>query len=731
MISSVVWSSMALRVTGCLSVGRGGRLPSASLGFMPILPSKAAVSPKEAGDNSLSLGFGSQCLIRAPLDVPSGVSPHAPIAGGKKEVIIWTLLFHGMIDGLVDHAHKLNLANKLVECDLECFNKLLSTMQFTLQGWLPKFEQAFGNHSSTAKKQTGPSSPPVSSSVPKDENLISLNDYTKKALESSLSPSPLVSWPLGIKNDNEKGLFCLTPMPASRKSRTKSKVFPPSELTKSVDEGELNSMVKSSLSPASQNPSESPPQKEAVTPKIPQSLVSKYSQFFINKVSDSTNEDPPKIMGTPGLEISPPKTCLLLRPMSDSFQQEQSACVQSTPPLTVQFPQIDESPSSEELESQIPKSLRTKYPEFFKRIAQDSVPTKTPVQTSPHFGVSPPKTCVLMIPSSDALSKRQGASESLKQSERDKVSTLTESPGSFSLSFHGTEPMKNGEAVKQENLTQKGLTGKYPNLNKSLLQRERVQSKEEVKKSFGTCVTKITVGVVDNGKDILSDTPRPLNHPVSVLPSFATFESTPTSKIAPKITTNTEKIDRQPGEQTLRRELWSKLEAESADMRYTVTSTFPKARKGFLRKLDDASSSENTCTNVTPQVPSLGRSFSMRKEAISDDGSSTIVRSAARISLYNVQSIQRPFTQERSTKSGDISVLDPMKRLQTLYNILYEYNGQRTLADLVLVILTGVLQCGQCHLHMAFKSFPRRIWQSFSMEMNYLSLSLAFGRTCF
>lgn len=540
------------------------------------------------------------------------------------------------IDGLVAHAHKVNLANKLDVCDLECFIEVLSRTHLTLQEWVPKFEQPFGHCSVTVKKQTVPPSPAVSSSIACDENLFPLDEFA-----NSLPPSPLVAWPLGIKGDCEKELFLLTPMPKSRPTCTDSIVFPASEVIASVEKGESASME-----------AVNPQQMEAVTPRIAKKLLWKCTQSFEGKLPNFEKEDTLKILSTPGLEISPPKTCALLRPMLESSEQGQDDSIESTPPPTVRIPTFDESPS-EDLDLQIPKSLRIKYPYLFKNEAEDSLPG-TPVQTSPRFKVSPPKSCVLLLPSNGVLS--DDVPESQKVNERDKASPLSDCPPRFSLSENLTKAGEHEKTIEQKIPTKEGLKAKHlgsssDTLLYSTLSSKMMQTKGGKNKSPEPSETRSELGLVHLDKNILSD---------SASSGFTMPRSTQVSKIDTKFLLNKEKTGKQPGEETLRRELWSKLKAESADRPSIGTSACPTARKDFLCKLDKASVEDNSFTNDELQTSSLARPISLKDEERSGYRSIALTRSTPRVSL--TESIRS--TGDGLQKTGDVAVLDSMKRLQ-------------------------------------------------------------------
>ncbi|KAH9301189.1 hypothetical protein KI387_012772, partial [Taxus chinensis] len=536
------------------------------------------------------------------------------------------------IDGLVIRAHKLNLANKLGARDIECFIKVLLATHSTLQGWHPKFEQAFGSQPEISEKQIIPLSPIVTSLELNDENLFPLDNFRK-----SLSPSPLVSWPLGVTSDCSRELFALTPLPKSR-TFTDFKGFSTSELTACGDKGKLASVLRTpssfqhlskiqekieAMTPQkleavipqkleSMAPEQlevvAPEQVEVVTPRIPDSDTSEYAQMFRGNPSHFLKEDTSKIYATPGLEISPPKTCLLMKPISEST------------PATFNFQKYDESPSSDD--SQIPKSLRIKYPDLFKKVAYDCLPIKTPVQMSPHLAISPPKTCVLMIPSTEMQSDVQGVADSHKPQDRHKYSPSLEISLTSTFSVDCAESGKSGESIKQKNCGES--TSKMK------------QAKEGAMRSPERCETTSLSRAVHKEKIDLSYMHRAPDNPDSAYPPFVVAESTPASKIASHNDQNTEKRGKQPGEQTLRRELWSKLEAASAD-------AYPRASNNFLYKLQDTSIEENSPTKDTSHISSLATSLSSRKDVIPEQRSIALARSAVRVSV--VQSAQRSYTR--------------------------------------------------------------------------------------
>lgn len=558
------------------------------------------------------------------------------------------------IDGLVARAHKVNLVNKLDVCDLECFIEVLSRTHLTLQEWVPKFEQPLGHCSGTVKKQTIPSTPAVSSSIEHDGNLFPLDDFS-----NALPPSPLVAWPLGIKGDCEKELFLLTPMPKSRPACTDSIVFPASEVVASVTKGESASIeavrpqhMEVVTPRITKNVLVSPQQVEAGTPQITNNLSCKYTQSFKGKLPNFEREDTLKMLSTPGLEISPPKTCALLRPVSESSEEGQDASNQSTPPPTIRIATFDESPS-EDLELQIPKSLRIKYPYLFKSEAENSL-SVTPVQTSSHFTISPPKSCVLLFPSDEVLS--DDVPESHKVNERDKALPLSGYPPGLSVSENLTKPGEHEKTIEQKIPTKECLKTEHlgsssDTLLYSTLSSKMMQTKGGKKKSPEPSEIKSESGLVHLDNNILSD---------FASLSLTIPQSTQVSKCDTNNVLNKEKTGKQPGEETLRRELWSKLKAESADRPSTGTSAYPAARKDFFCKPDKASFEENSFRNDAAKISSLARPIFSKDEGSSDYKSVALTRCTGRVSL--LESIQN--TGDGSYKTGDVSMLDSMKRLQ-------------------------------------------------------------------
>ncbi|GLJ30543.1 hypothetical protein SUGI_0604720 [Cryptomeria japonica] len=571
--------------------------------------------------------------------------------------------------GLVIHAHKPNPAHKLGEPDIECFIGELLATHSKLQGWLPKFEQAFSCHSDISEKQPLPLSPVVSSSAINDENLFTLNNS-----RNSLSPSPLVSWPLGITTDCGRELFALTPLPKLRTS-TDFKGFFTAAPTACGDKGELASVLKTPVPFQHLNKLQEkveavtsqkleaviPEQVDVVTPQISKCHTLKSTQMFRGSSLQCLKEDTSKMFATPGLEISPPKTCLLMRPISKPLQLQNDVSVESTPPVTVNFRKFDESLSSDD--SPIPKSLRIKYPDLFKKVADDCPPMKTPVQMSPHLGMSPPKTCVLMVPSTDALSDDQDIFDSDKSFERDKYSCSSEVPHNLSVSVDCGEAGKSGGYTDKTNPDAKVLMTNYPNslcqaLAFPTFSSKMEQTEEVAKKSQEPCETMSSTGAGHEEKKVSSYMCRSLDNSDPVHPRLSMAEGTPIFKINFSNVQNTEQRAKQPGEQTLRRELWSKLKAASAD-------AYPKANKDFLSNLQETSIEDNSRTNVTSHICSLAKSsLSSKNEAIPEKRSIDLAKSAARISVK--QSAQRSYTRDMLQKAGDVSILDPMKRTQMI-----------------------------------------------------------------
>lgn len=201
-----------------------------------------------------------------------------------------------------------------------------------------------------------------------------------------VSPSPLVSWRADCTVDRGRQMFMLTPLPLS-KSFLSSK---PNQPQLKSDFDELASSNNSSLLYSfAMKPT---PLKPAL------SLVSEEAtnneEFEL--ISSPKRDTSMLVMMTPGLKMSPLKSCVLLEPISEIGRVGNDKVRKSTPyPVGVHYSDSEDSESSDRDDAS--RGLALKYPELMgiKWVPKSRVGKKN-VEASPVWLTSPPKTCVLL-----------------------------------------------------------------------------------------------------------------------------------------------------------------------------------------------------------------------------------------------------------------------------------------------------------------------------------------------
>ncbi|CAJ1951083.1 unnamed protein product [Sphenostylis stenocarpa] len=366
------------------------------------------------------------------------------------------------IDGLVVQAievnnhKKKNSINKGGRTEIESFSRILSHMLSSLKPWVPKFQKLLH--------------PEETDSYDDESRECESPEETTLSL---VSPSPLVSWRANCTVERGRQMFMLTPLPLSSKHHQQSKHhFPP---TASATTFMDNGIVKP-------------------TPI---------------KLQLPNNQDNGSmlLMMTPCLKMSPPKSCLLLEPISEINPLGDHKFRKATPyPVGIRC----SDPESSGRDDSSP-ALSMMYPELLG-ICRDSkaeVGKKT-VEASPDWFTSPPKTCVLLEPPDDKIDDR--------------------------LCVHTT-----GNILDQQ-------VGTFKDSDGADVPKDHNQAKKS----------------------------RNQDHFVG---SLTHVESTP----MPESSFQTGK---RPGENTLKRELWTKFEAAS------TWGCQKSAHKGFLDLLEEASCDE-------------------------------------------------------------------------------------------------------------------------------------------
>ncbi|KAF5466523.1 hypothetical protein F2P56_016441 [Juglans regia] len=427
------------------------------------------------------------------------------------------------IDELVVQAFELKATSTQGRKEIESFTHFLSEMVSSLKPWFPRFQKVLRSppvESENQLGQTGATQIVTSTNKVKSD----AHDSTKQTkLDSLISPSPLVSWRAECTIERGRQLFLLTPLPISKTLSSKhqgpsksvferitsnSTAGPPTFFTIS---GDINDDL---LEGVPIMPTPSKPSDSAVT-EMENTLQSESSPMFSKRNCSM-------LVMTPCSKMSPPKSCVLLEPISESSHQGNPRVRKSTPfPVGVH---CSDSELSESSGGDTSQGLAFKYPELLGiQQAYKLGIGKKKVEASPDWFVSPPKTCVLLDPPNE---------KSLKNEIDD-----------------CQMPIASHVSNQQVNLA--SLKG-----------------------------ASVRCGLQQTNK---SCNQEPLGG------NFAFMDSTPMWKKPESIMQR----GRHAGENTLKKELWTRFEAASTHgLRFNVSVPQNTVEKGFLDLLDEASCDE-------------------------------------------------------------------------------------------------------------------------------------------
>ncbi|KAG8380021.1 hypothetical protein BUALT_Bualt07G0150200 [Buddleja alternifolia] len=277
------------------------------------------------------------------------------------------------IDELVVQA--LQLTSKKGKMEIKQFADVLSEMQTTLKPWVPKFQKALSGQSTGPENESKQLMEEPVVCIPKEntsDDVIESPEQTK--WESLISPSPLVSWRAGCNPEGGRQLFLLTPLPQKKAFSSKCKALPIPAFENIISDENKNLDIEVA-------------KNECISPE-------KFSR---------TNC--PMFVMTPCLKMSPPKSCILLEPVSEFSMKKNQGVVHKSTPFPVGIRNFTESQDSESSSSQeASDDLNVKYPELYgiKLIHNFGNKMKV-VEDSPNWMVSPPKTCAIMEPTDENL----------------------------------------------------------------------------------------------------------------------------------------------------------------------------------------------------------------------------------------------------------------------------------------------------------------------------------------
>lgn len=261
---------------------------------------------------------------------------------------------------------------------------------------------------------------PVSTEVAEESKVCDCPEEPK--LDLLVSPSPLVSWRANCTIERGRQMFMLTPLPISKALSCKRQEPSKSEfnrlssstnafgtstvftLSGDIPDCSFDAVV---VKPTPLKPSASVAIQEANA----QESGSISSPLFPKRESSM-------LVMTPCLKMSPPKSCVLLEPISEICDpgKDNDRVRKSTPfPVGIHY---SDSESSESSGSDASKDMALKYPELLgiQHISKSGGGKKR-VEASPDWFMSPPKTCVLLEPPKEKAFDLQKADKGLHMTD--------------------------------------------------------------------------------------------------------------------------------------------------------------------------------------------------------------------------------------------------------------------------------------------------------------------------
>lgn len=289
-----------------------------------------------------------------------------------------------------------------------------------------------------------------------ENNVVDSPDHAEA--QDLISPSPLVSWRAGCNIERGRQLFLLTPLPISKSLSSKHVAYSKSVLT-GMNSGILKGTQPCFISCGDLNentlegngiePGVGKPSGSDLTTLGENLLecngievsVGKPSGSDLTKLGDNLLEgnalepsgaepsgsdwtthqrgfaSPPllskkncsMLIMTPCFKMSPPKSCVLLEPISESSQKDKKRLYKATP-----FPVgVNDYSSGSDASDELP----LKYPELLGIQQAHKSGIRKKVEASPDWFLSPPKTCVLLDPS-DSHSVESGTCDGCHEANK-------------------------------------------------------------------------------------------------------------------------------------------------------------------------------------------------------------------------------------------------------------------------------------------------------------------------
>ncbi|KAJ6775253.1 hypothetical protein OIU79_018430 [Salix purpurea] len=422
------------------------------------------------------------------------------------------------IDELVAQAFKLKTTSKEGSEEIESFMHVLSNMLSSLKPWVPRFQKALS--SNFVEPENKLQHKIVSEKI--EDGSFDVDSPDKIRMDSLISPSPLVSWRAGCNVERGRQLFLLTPLPISKTLSARHQGLPKSVFERIA----LHPAVElPSFSTVSRDGNEDLLEEMATNPTPSKPADSVATEGKLDRVSSPVfSKQNHSVVMTPCLKMSPPKSCVLLEPISQSSHKGDNRFRKSTP-----FPHGIHSHISESSGSEGSEDLAFKYPELLgiQRAYKSRMGIKD-LEASPNWSFSPPKTCVVLKPRVEKSLDMNTADHRLK--------------------------------------------AHAPVLNQ--------QANPTPSKEYGV-------------KGGCHQIKKPCNEEPICSSLKVTIERTPLWKESE----STIRTGKRPGENTLKKELWTKFEAASTyGFRLNACEFQGTAKKGFLDMLEEASCDERVPT---------------------------------------------------------------------------------------------------------------------------------------
>ncbi|KAF5198081.1 hypothetical protein FRX31_012332 [Thalictrum thalictroides] len=418
------------------------------------------------------------------------------------------------IDELVVQAVQVKGTSKKGKKEIDSFTSYLSDIHSSLKSWIPRLENTLTISTVEPKKQLEQSPPNKNLLTGNEERGNCYDSPLESDLDSIVSPSPLVSWCAERTVESGRQLFLLTPLPRSRQ--------PSSKLQTSVFARKVDGPLNTNLGIPSTVTIPQSTDDDFLEGKLLKPTPNRCGNSSVTKIETSFSHDfasPSKcitrtrsmFLMTPCLKMSPPKSCVLLEPISESCQQDNRYIAKPIP--------FCAGTTAKPFSSNFSETLRLKYPELFGTQQDFKSRMERKDLNEPLDCFSPPKSCVLMEPPEKELSADFARNLDLTSNGLDKETSLTAS------------------------------TNQIPQADIQL-------TKKSVDREQGS--TSIAA--------YLESTP---------------MWKDPESRI---------KTGKQPGENTLKKELWTRFDAASSSshvLQLGATVLRDTSRKGFLDRLEE------------------------------------------------------------------------------------------------------------------------------------------------